>query len=244
MQTIDFITTQNSTFHKAKRSMQWGVSAMPLCLVMAFIALGISQSLLFVSFVGYIASLLCYVFGTYLFSRLCHSRLLVLNLIKIGSFIVFVGCVGLLIAQFESDVFGLVFVLLVCCGYGFMFITLDRKISQELFYKTGVRYFRIAFWVRLFSLVMLIIIGLVMAFGIATGVDLQAVLVMMNTHDGLMLFMQNNPLIFTLYCVVVVGIIVSLLTSLFLYAVAYYKIQQAVLMPQNTACVGICGCLR
>ena len=47
--------------------MRWGALGMPICLLLAFIAVAARELLLLVSLAGYVCALACYMSGAYLF---------------------------------------------------------------------------------------------------------------------------------------------------------------------------------
>lgn len=239
----NLIDTTNPAFAKAVKLMRWGAAIMPICAAGIFVSMAISQALLFAVFAGYLAGVFCYMFGSYLFSKLCASRLFWLNIIRFCAIIAFSAFVGAFGAM--GNIFGAFLIVVVCGAFGVFFAIIERRVAIELTRKTGIRYFRLAFRFRVFAYVALVMICAFLALGIAIGLDLQAVLTMMNTADGLSLFVQDNPAVFVLYCIVAIGINVSIFASLFLYIMAYFRVVYAYKSSaESKACKGACGCVH
>ncbi len=207
--------------------MKFGFIALPICNILGFIALSKSQTLAIMSFIFCGIGVICYVFGSYLFSKLTHSKIFIYNIIRFGLIVSFLLIDTIVINFFFADIFGVVIVLFLFCIFWAFWIYFENKIAKELSYTTKSSLFLIAFWVGIFSSIMMMIVALFMAFGIMIGADLQYILAIITAPNGIKLFITENPIVFIVYCLFVVVIYVSFFASILLYGVAYCKISQA-----------------
>lgn len=225
-----------STFHNARILMRWGAIGMPICVLLAFIAVADFEMLLFVSLAGYVCALLCYMSGAYLFSKATSSSLFLLNCARFFLLLVFIAVLETLAESFNDDIFGLIVICLSCAIFSVVFILIERRAALELFAKTGVRYFVLGFRVRLFFMLMLVGVCLALAFSIGAGVELQSPIAMLNSAR----FLQQNPLVLV-YCTIILSMLVSLFVSSLLYIMAYWKIR-TYSGVESSGCKGLCGC--
>lgn len=230
-----------STFENARILMRWGVLGMPICALLAFIAVSDLDMLLFVSLGGYVCALLCYMSGAYLFSKATRSSLFMLNCARFFTLLVFIILLSVLTEIFNDDMFGLIIICLSCAIFSVVFLLLERKIALELYARTEVRYFVLGFRVRLVFVALFVGICLIIAFSIGTGLELQSSIAALNNADNLKHFWQQNPLVLV-YCAIALIMLVSLFVSSLLYIMAYWKICGYVSEPQSSGCKGLCGC--
>lgn len=225
-----------STFYNARVLMRWGAIGMPICALLAFIAVADFEMLLLVSLAGYVCALLCYMSGAYLFSKATGSPLFLLNCARFFLLLVFIAVLGALAEGFNDDIFGLIVICLSCAIFSVVFVLLERKVALELFANTGVKYFRLGFRVRLVFVVLFVGICLIIAFSIGAGIELQSSIAMLNSAH----FWQQSPLVLV-YCAIALGMLVSLCVSSLLYIMAYWKIR-TYSGVESSRCKGLCGC--
>lgn len=226
-----------STFEKARILMRWGALGMPICALLAFIAVADFEMLLLVSLAGYVCALLCYMSGAYLFSKTTQSSLFMLNCLRFCVLLVFIAVLLVLVEGFTDDMFGLILICLSCAIFSVVFMLLERKVALELFANTGVKYFRLGFRVRLVFVVLFVGICLIIAFSIGAGIELQSSIAMLNSAH----FWQQSPLVLV-YCAIALIMLVSLCVSSMLYIMAYWKICEFRGETRNVGCKGLCGC--
>ena len=225
-----------STFEKARILMRWGALGMPICALLAFIAVADFELLLLVSLAGYVCALACYMSGAYLFSKTTQSSLFMLNCLRFCVLLVFIAVLLVLVEGFTDDMFGLILICLSCAIFSVVFVLLERKVALELFANTGVKYFRLGFRVRLVFVVLFVGICLIIAFSIGAGIELQSSIAMLNSAH----FWQQSPLVLV-YCAIALGMLVSLCVSSMLYIMAYWKIR-TYSGVESSRCKGLCGC--
>lgn len=225
-----------STFEKARILMRWGALGMPICLLLAFIAVADFELLLLVSLAGYVCALACYMSGAYLFSKTTQSSLFMLNCLRFCVLLVFIAVLLVLVEGFTDDMFGLILICLSCAIFSVVFVLLERKVALELFANTGVKYFRLGFRVRLVFVVLFVGICLIIAFSIGAGLELQSSIAMLNSAH----FWQQSPLVLV-YCAIALIMLVSLCVSSLLYIMAYWKIR-TYSGVESSRCKGLCGC--
>lgn len=225
-----------STFYNARVLMRWGAIGMPICALLAFIAVADFEMLLLVSLAGYVCALLCYMSGAYLFSKATGSPLFLLNCARFFLLLVFIAVLLVLVEGFTDDMFGLILICLSCAIFSVVFVLLERKVALELFANTGVKYFRLGFRVRLVFVVLFVGICLIIAFSIGAGIELQSSIAMLNSAH----FWQQSPLVLV-YCAIALGMLVSLCVSSLLYIMAYWKIR-TYSGVESSRCKGLCGC--
>lgn len=230
-----------STFEKARILMRWGALGMPICALLAFIAVADFELLLLVSLAGYVCALACYMSGAYLFSKTTQSSLFMLNCLRFCVLLVFIAVLLVLVEGFTDDMFGLILICLSCAIFSVVFVLLERKVALELFANTGVKYFRLGFRVRLVFVVLFVGICLIIAFSIGAGLELQSSIAALNNIDDLKHFWQQNPLVLV-YCAIALIMLVSLCVSSLLYIMAYWKICEFRGEARNVGCKGLCGC--
>lgn len=228
--------TPESTFYNARVLMRWGAIGMPICALLAFIAVADFEMLLLVSLAGYVCALLCYMSGAYLFSKATGSSLFALNCARFFLLLVFIAVLGALAEGFNDDIFGLIVICLSCAIFSVVFMLLERRVALELFAKTGVRYFVLGFRIRLVFVLMLVGVCLALAFSIGAGIELQSSIAMLNSAH----FWQQSPLVLA-YCAIALGMLVSLCVSSLLYIMAYWKIR-TYSGVESSGCKGLCGC--
>lgn len=226
-----------STFYNARVLMRWGAIGMPICALLAFIAVADFELLLLVSLAGYVCALACYMSGAYLFSKTTQSSLFMLNCLRFCVLLVFIAVLLVLVEGFTDDMFGLILICLSCAIFSVVFVLLERKVALELFANTGVKYFRLGFRVRLVFVVLFVGICLIIAFSIGAGIELQSSIAMLNSAH----FWQQNPLVLV-YCAIALIMLVSLCVSSMLYIMAYWKICEFRGEARNVGCKGLCGC--
>lgn len=226
-----------STFEKARILMRWGALGMPICALLAFIAVADFELLLLVSLAGYVCALACYMSGAYLFSKTTQSSLFMLNCLRFCVLLVFIAVLLVLVEGFTDDMFGLILICLSCAIFSVVFVLLERKVALELFANTGVKYFRLGFRVRLVFVVLFVGICLIIAFSIGAGIELQSSIAMLNSAH----FWQQSPLVLV-YCAIALIMLVSLCVSSMLYIMAYWKICEFRGEARNVGCKGLCGC--
>lgn len=226
-----------STFYNARVLMRWGALGMPICALLAFIAVADFEMLLLVSLAGYVCALLCYMSGAYLFSKATGSPLFLLNCARFFLLLVFIAVLGALAEGFNDDIFGLIVICLSCAIFSVVFMLLERRVALELFTKTGVRYFVLGFRIRLVFVLILVGACLALAFSIGAGIELQSSIAMLNSAH----FWQQNPLVLV-YCAIALIMLVSLCVSSLLYIMAYWKICEFRGEARNVGCKGLCGC--
>lgn len=225
-----------STFEKARILMRWGALGMPICLLLAFIAVADFELLLLVSLAGYVCALACYMSGAYLFSKTTQSSLFMLNCLRFCVLLVFIAVLLVLVEGFTDDMFGLILICLSCAIFSVVFVLLERKVALELFANTEVKYFRLGFRVRLVFVVLFVGICLIIAFSIGAGIELQSSIAMLNSAH----FWQQSPLVLV-YCAIALIMLVSLCVSSLLYIMAYWKIR-TYSGVESSRCKGLCGC--
>lgn len=112
------ITTQNPAFHRSKILVRWGVLGMFMCVALVFVSSTLDlEFTLMLACAGYVGAFVCYMIGSYLFSKLCGSNVFVLNCVRFFTLLVFLIVLWLVLESFVDDMFGVIIIYLLCAGF-------------------------------------------------------------------------------------------------------------------------------
>lgn len=206
--------------------MRWGMLGKFACVALVLVSgVGDFELLGVLACAGYICSFVCYMIGSYLFSKLCGSSVFVLNCVRFFMLIIFVALLWLVAESFVDDMFGVIVLCLLCAGFSVVFLLLERRVVREMWRRTAVGYFRLGFYARAGSVALFAGFCLVVGFGVGAGVDVQSFSAGVVDSGLVWVYWAWWLVWFVLLCV-----------SFLLYILAYWRIERAALHLESSEC--------